>query len=190
VTLQEIERLRIWPITLRAAQAVEVPAARLDPQGIAITVSATESVTSLIAFELDAGEGERLAFVLNLPVTGLPDERDRAILRTIIRNKAGFLRYLLLLLAAEGQMSQSVLDQLISGEQESPGSPHEHALMDHIPLFEELVRTFSREPARIRRIGRIIKELTADEGGEALLPAGFLTLWQTFEAAMEDTPRA
>ena len=132
----------------------------------------------------------RQRFVLNLPVTGLPDERDRAILRTIIRNKAGFLRYLLLLLAAEGQMSQSVLDQLLSGEQESSAIPHENAFVDQIPLFEELVRTFSREPERIRRIGHIIKELTADEGGEELLPAGFITLWRTFEAAMEHTPHA
>ena len=31
---------------------------------------------------------------------GRADERDRAILRTIVRNRAGFLRYLLLLLAA------------------------------------------------------------------------------------------
>ena len=85
---------------------------------------------------------------------------------------------------------QSVLDQMISGEQEPSATAHEHPLMDQIPLFEELVRTFSREPERIRRIGRIIRELTADEGGEDLLPAGFIALWQTFEAAMEAAPHA
>ena len=156
----------------------------------AIVVSAVESVTSLIAFELDAGEGERLAFVLNLPIEGLPDERDRAVLRAIVRNKAGFLRYLLLILAADGQMSQSLLDQMVAGTQDSSATPPESRLTDQIPLFEELVRAFSREPERIRRIGRIIRELTAEEGGEDLLPAGFATLWQTFEVAMERQPRA
>lgn len=187
ITLDGIEGLRLRPITVNADQAVKVATKQLNAQGVMITVSATESVTSLIAFELDAGQGDRLAFVLNLPIEGLPDDRDRAILRTIIHNKAGFMRYLLLLLAMDGQMSQSIVDQFTS---EQGGAATSQAFMDQVPLFEELVRAFSREPERIRKIGRIIKELIADEGGEDLLPNDFIELWQTFEEALEHKSNA
>ena len=133
-------------------------------------------------------QGDRLAFVLNLPIEGLPDDRDRAILRTIIHNKASFMRYLLLLLAMDGRSQPPLEPEILTGGKE--GAAALQTFMDQVPLFEELVRAFSREPERIRKIGRIIKELIADEGGEDLLPNDFMELWQTFEEALEHKSNA
>jgi hypothetical protein len=38
-------------------------------------------------------------FVLNLPVDGMPEDRRAAVVRTIVENREGFLKYLLFLLS-------------------------------------------------------------------------------------------
>lgn len=67
---------------------------RDSPRG-AVTLGVLDAadVTGLIGFELSCDGYER-RFALNLKVQGLPDDRDAAILRRIVRNREGFLRYL------------------------------------------------------------------------------------------------
>jgi hypothetical protein len=53
-----------------------------------------------------------------------------------------------------------------------------------LPLFENLVRTFAREPERLRIIRSVIQRLSATDEGRSRIPAEFLELWATFDAAM------
>ncbi len=59
------------------------------------------SLTSLMAFELkikDKRISQKMEFVLNLPVEGMPERRNDKIIRAILRDSNGFIQYLRILL--------------------------------------------------------------------------------------------
>ncbi len=168
-----------WPVTVGMERAVDLRPLG-QAQTVTLPVQAMASLTSLVAFKLSNGR-ENIAFALNLPVTGMPEERDRAILRSVIQNRDGFLRYLLMLLAGLGDGADvgTVARALNHGASNQATSD-----FDDVPLLEELVRAFSREPKRLRKIERLIHDITRDGEAEQILPAGFLSLWQVFAEAM------
>ncbi|MDT8429401.1 MAG: phospholipase D family protein [Pseudomonadales bacterium] len=139
----------------------------------------SSSVTGLIAFELKTNHPDVTArFVLNLPVTGVPEERDSAILQTVISNQDGFIRYLLLLLG----------DDTASGLDPGSGSGWAKWLArlaagEDIPLLEELTRTYSRHPQRLSEISGLVRDLS--QGSQnGIIPEDFLSLWTVFESAI------
>jgi hypothetical protein len=168
-----------WPVTVGMERTVDLrPLAQ--GQIVTLPVQAIASLTSLVAFKVSIGS-ENIAFALNLPVTGMPEERDRAILRSVVQNREGFLRYLLMLLAGLGDGADvgTVARALSNGASNQSASA-----FDDVPLLEEMVRAFSREPKRLRKIERLIRDITRDGEAEQILPAGFLSLWQVFADAM------
>jgi hypothetical protein len=67
----------------------------------------------------------------------------------------------------------------------STGSANQLAsAFDDVPLLEELVRAFSREPRRLRKVQRLIDDIAEDGEADEILPAGFLSLWRVFSEAM------
>lgn len=160
----------------RAARLAVVANAHV---GICLGEFSASSVTGLIAFELKTNHPDVSAqFVLNIPVTGLPEERNSAILQTVISNQEGFLRYLVLLLG----------DDKVSGLDIGCGSGFAKWLArlsdgEDIPLLEELTRTYSRHPERLSEISGLVRDLS--QGREnAIIPKDFLNLWTIFESAI------
>lgn len=171
--------LRIWPITVTQEHAVEPDLEMTGP--LALGSFAASSLTGLIAFELSREEPScRLRFVLNLPLVGLPAERDSAILQTVVRNREGFVRYLLLLL---GGNESGLAPVWVTGS--GAGGTWRRGGESGLPLLEELVRAFSRNPGKLKEVAAVIHLLQADEGRESVLPEGFLKTWQAFEQALE-----
>jgi hypothetical protein len=145
------------------------------------------AVTGFTAFELTASPApEPCCFVLNLPVDGLPDERRAAVVRTIVANREGFLKYLLFLLAdleEDGLPNEILL--AVSGEASSKG----YTLQEALPLLEEMTRALSRDPARLRSIKSLIEDLTKTSDGRDLVPDTFLEVWRVYESVLEETAR-
>lgn len=182
--LDGIAAVRAWPITRAEAQAVS--AMRISENlPVELGQCATESVTGLVAFELKAlAKPIALRLALNLPVEGLPENRDDAVLRRIINNPEGFLRYLLLLLGEDE-------DSLLAGQDMLTGRgwgrpPSGSAFSGDTPILEELVRAFSRNPERLRDVERVVNRLRQQEGAAEVVPQEFLNLWGVFKAAMEE----
>lgn len=172
-------RMSCHPITIAADQEIgaivgEEAAATFDELSIA-------AVTSFMAFRLTAerdSQSASLAFVLNLPVEGMPADRDRHVLRNIISDRASFIRILLFILADDDEVRLvSMLDQSSSGGRSSRSAD------DSIPLLEELVRAFSRHPEKIERIADLIESLRQDDREEELFPDGFEEVWNVMLAA-------
>ncbi|RLB95267.1 MAG: hypothetical protein DRH50_04680 [Deltaproteobacteria bacterium] len=177
-SLDGIVSATAWPITVTRDFAVNISEGVAD--GVKLGEFSASSVTGLIAFELKTSHPEVSArFVLNLPVAGIPDERNSAILQTVISNKDGFIRYLLLLLgdgSAAGPFDSGTgsgvarwLSRLAAGED--------------IPLLEEMTRTYSRHPERLAEISRLVRELSQGSKN-AIIPENFLNLWSVFESAI------
>ena len=179
-----IDSARAWPVTVGRERAVDL--ATLAAGGaVALPVQATASLTGLIAFELAAG-GERLAFVLHLSVDGMPEERERAILRHVVNNREGFLRYLLLLLAGLGDGAD------IGSVARAFGSFNGRGLTsstDDLPLLEEMVRAFSRDPKRLEKVRQLVEDLATDGETADVLPKGFLEFWNIFKEALDGEAR-
>ena len=98
IQLDDVASIRAWPITVRDELAAE---ALCLGTGAVVDLGAfvAASVTGLVGFELRAASADvRLRFALNLPLENPPHEREAAVLRTVLDNREGFLRYLLLLL--------------------------------------------------------------------------------------------
>ena len=179
-SLEGIINACAWPITVIQDLAANI----LDSHArdsIRLGEFSTSSVTGLIAFELKTSHPDvTTRFVLNLPITGVPEERHSAILQTVISNQDGFLRYLLLLLS----------DDKVSGLETGSGSGFTRWLAarlasgEDIPLLEELTRTYSRHPKRLKEISGLVRDLSR-EGRNAVIPEDFLKLWAVFEAAIE-----
>lgn len=177
-SLEGLVSASAWPITVTRDFAVNI----LDGDahgGIGLGEFSASSVTGLIAFELKTNHPDVSArFVLNVPVTGVPEERNSAILQTVISNQEGFLRYLLLLLG----------DDKVSGLDPGSGSGFAKwfarlADGEDIPLLEELTRTYSRHPERLSEISGLVRDLS--QGSQnAIVPEDFLNLWTVFESAI------
>jgi hypothetical protein len=50
----------------------------------------------------------------------------------------------------------------------------------YIPLFEELVKAFSRDPDKIKRISDTIDDLKKAGDAKDILPEGFNEIWEAF----------
>ncbi|HEX3045289.1 MAG TPA: phospholipase D family protein [Bacillota bacterium] len=173
-----------YPISLKSIDAKDI-----DPlcQGRNLVYSNVSMVglTSFVAFLLEAkleGVKTKMSFVLNLPVDGMPRERDSRILQSIISDKNRFIRYLMFLLAGDDQSFSASGISFLTGL----GSSNEVAATIDIPLLEELVRAYSRHPEKIDYIARFIEDLKSTPEGQAVLPEGFDAVWETLCTARRE----
>ena len=181
--LQNAENIdgKCWPISLKSNFGK-----KLDFSGHLLTQKfqniSIEEITSLFAFELKTelkAVKVSSSFVINLPIRGIPDNRDEMILQSIVSNQDNFLRYLLLLLY-EGELSYfgDGIEEIIKGGE----NWRENWIpWEEIPLFEELVRAYSRHPEKIERISKLISDISKTKKGIKILPDGFKALWKTFQ---------
>ncbi len=186
IALEGVSELRAWPVTLTDDRAT---ALRLEggPFDESLGTLALVSITGFVAFELATSiEGSskalRTRFVLNLPIADLPEGREAAVVRTVIANQEGFLRYLALLLADLDD------DPIATSERTSLdwGRWLAHGNGEDLALLEPLVRALAREPERLEDVRAVVERIRAGDGaGAEVIPAEFLELWASFEAALE-----
>ncbi len=185
-TLPCVPTCRAWPITVTDDHAVSLECSA-NRQEVSLGEFAAASLTRLIAFELTTTYSDLFArFVLQLPGDAVPEVREAAILQVVIANREGFLRYLLLLLGEFDGM----LSTLAEGTAPKGGPWVWGAGGETMPLLEELTRAFSRDPARLRAVGRLVRKLDESPSSAALIPPEFHTLWAIFETALEVRPDA
>jgi hypothetical protein len=134
-------------------------------------------LTSFIGFEVEAQVGDqrhRLRFTLNLPISGLPEDREDHIFCAILSNQGQFLRYLRVLLAERDD--PVVWAEAFRGG--SDGSGDGSGWADEAPLLKELVRALSRSPGKIDHIAQVVERLNSTSEGRAVLPEDFQRLWE------------
>jgi len=144
----------------------------------------TAILTCFVAFVVNArleSQTMSTSFVLKLECEGFPEDRDRQILNSIIGDSGRFLKYLMFLLAENDPLSeQKLLSFLGKG---GLGNESQGNFAFGLPLFEELVRSFSRQPKSIDRISKLVEELKECETENKIIPPEFSKLWETFLAA-------
>jgi hypothetical protein len=175
-----VASIRAWFVTRKPETALDVSRI-LDGHVTDLGSCLAQHATSFVAFALTAlGADETVRFVLPLEAEGLPKaERDAAIVRDVIRNQEGFLRYVMLILAEVGEGG----DVFGGGGGLREGMARPVGESDELPLFEHMTRAFCRQPDRLESVRRLLGEIGADHEGEVVPPA-FARLWEVFRQAL------
>lgn len=186
IKLQGIFQFKAWPITVaedRASDMLELGYTKVAELGR----YATESVTGLIAFEF-VTEIKKLSLrmVLNLPVEGLPENRDDAIFKLVLKNREGFLRYILLML---GEYADGFLGQGSIFDRGNGTGSWANSISGDIPILEELARAFSRSSEKLKDVRAVVNRLMRDQTTTSIVPTEFLDLWAVFETALEEADK-
>ena len=139
----EVSSAQVEAWLLSQAPETAVNAAPLmEAQALLLPPVESADITGLVALSRSLS-GQRLMFVLNLPLTA-PEDREAAIMRRFIRNREGFVRYVKLLL---GGLDQEFPAEPSTGH--GKGFEWKKGLDYSAALLEDLVRVWSREPKRL-----------------------------------------
>ncbi len=169
-----------WPLSLREERGNNLAGLATGGPVMLAAGLACADLTGFAGFKLSCA-GLTRRFALNLPVAGLPPEREAAILRRVVNNRDGFLRYLRLLLAdmagqdaalGFGGGAAAVWGAGIGGGSDA--------------LLEDLVRAFARDREKLKSVRQVVEKLR--DSDEEVVPAEFLAVWDVFQTALEEAP--
>ena len=128
-----------------------------------------ETISGFLAFELADDEDTLTRFVVPVPLVGVPDHRERFLLRALVGNAERFLRYLLALLEEDWDQT----DLRDSVERVSDDGAAEGSGARSLPVLEKLLRTMRRDPGKLAGLHPLVSDLADDDA----LPPGFGELW-------------
>ena len=109
---------------------------------------------------------------LAVPLLGAPDDREAAVVRSVLEDADGILRYLLFLLGDHDGAELDAIEGLLGGDREATDGGDWLGMGSGATLYEALVRALHRDPARIDRVESLLADLSS-ETDEELLPEGF-----------------
>lgn len=163
--------IECWPLATAGNRRRVAGGDRLD----ACFETALENISGFLAFRITAPDATETAFVVPVELVGLPEARDRMLLRALIGSAERFLRYLLALLDHD-PAETDVLERASVGE--APEDPAA-ATATVVPVLEKLLRTMRRDPAKLASLHPLVADLARDDA----LPPGFADLWALIHAA-------
>jgi hypothetical protein len=188
-----------WPISLPSERGCALMPPSASPSGMETPRAGTVGLeapvvwdisrlglTSFIAFEVEAQVEDQkhgIRFTLNLPISGLPRDREDHIFCAILSNQEQFLRYLRILLADRDDLSATWAETL--GADSRPPW-HMRAGVGETPLLRHLMRALSRSPERIDHIAGVVDRLQRTSEGRHVLPEDFRLLWEAVKEARSE----
>jgi hypothetical protein len=161
----------IWPITQLRDRAISGRAS-VSFEGLNY-----EGLTPLIAFAVTAcrkGVSRESVFVMNLPMTGAPEDRADRAMRSLVANGENLIRHILFLLAVGDNESinagalEYFIGQGANGAAWNGTSPF---------LLETMLRALYRSPGQLRRVASLLETLRKQPDSSNLLPPEFEEIW-------------
>jgi hypothetical protein len=148
-----------------------------------------ERITSFFVFTAEVeveNRRKQRQFVVNVPLQNEPPDRRERLLFSLLRNSDQVMRYLLLLLADDGWDARSaieILDEHDKKEQSTHPKNTNGPL--ELPLLEALLRSLTKDPAKLDRIAQLMSDLEKTPQGQSLIPPGFGEVWRPVWQARE-----
>jgi hypothetical protein len=166
------------PVTLPSSSAVGLNSGGDEALSVFAGLP-TSALTRFVAFRLEfrlSGEVAKLGFVLKIEADGFPEDRDSRVLESIIQDTEQFMRYLVLLLSDGDDPAMLDWGNPMGGTPWGADST-EVVKWDELPLFERLVRAFSRQPEELSHIAETVDDMRKIRSD--ILPEEFERLWDT-----------
>ena len=167
-----------WPVSVAEDQARPMEETPRWPLPV-------HRLTAFIAFRLRVPvKGvDDVRMTLRLPATGMPTDRVHEILRNLLDRPEKFLAFLRALLGG--------LDAVAAWAQDGAGTrdPADWGIgAGGETLLEDLVRTASGDPDRLKPVRRLIEDLRKTEG-RRIVPDDLFAVWTAVEEALAREPR-
>ena len=169
-----------WPVSVAEDQACPLP----EPLRWKLPVA---RLTAFIAFSMSVPiRGvDDIRMTLRLPAEGMPEDRIHQILRTLLDSPEKFLRFLRALLGGIDAVLGWAQD---AGEGNATGDWGVGG--DGETLLDDLVRTASRDPDRLKPVRRLIDDLRKTDEGRRIVPDELFAIWMAVEEALAPEPRS
>ncbi|MDE0700315.1 MAG: phospholipase D family protein [Acidimicrobiaceae bacterium] len=182
-----------WAVTYRSAErvprfeGVEVHCWPLGSAGYRRAVAgggpfeerfetSLEAMSGFLVFELTGDDGTRTEFILPMTLIGVPEERERVLMRALVGNAERFLAYLLAMLDDDpSQLGLPDAIESVGAASSTDGNP-----ATGLPVLEKLLRTMRRDPAKLNGLHPLVSDLADDDA----LPDGFAELWEVVRGVM------
>jgi len=175
------------PIALQPYESVTLPYRISGPVARFSSISFM-AVSSFMVFYIEAKVEKavhKTSFVLNLPVSGMPENRFEQLLTVMLENREKLIRYLLMLLAADEYDYRSI-NRLIEHAGKFLFDGHSQENDVGLPLLEPLLRTLEQNPEKLDQVDRLVRDLSRYEAGQKLLPQGFIELWNVIRTVRNE----
>ena len=117
--------------------------------------------------------------VLIIPTTGLPEDREKAIVSSVVSDRDCFYRYIAFLLGDD-----SILGVLEGNVVEGESGVTQNRPVYRVPaLYEKMLQTAANAPEKFKGIEYLMKTISED----GIIPDQFKALYETFKKAVKIT---
>ena len=119
-------------------------------------------------------ESAEVTRIITIPTSGLPEERESAVVNSVIKDKRSFVEYIAFILGDDYLFT--LLEESILGKSGFYGDQ-----ADRLPaLYEKMLKTALEEPARLKEIEYVLKMIHDKD----IIPDEFRSLYDTFKATL------
>jgi hypothetical protein len=112
--------------------------------------------------------------IIMIPTTGIPEDRENAVVNSVVKDQRTFVEYVAFVLGDSYLLSVMEERSLANGGSWGGGK-------DSLPaLYEKMLKTALEEPERIGEIGYLLQMITKDD----IIPEEFRELYATFKKTL------
>ena len=113
--------------------------------------------------------------IIMIPTTGIPENRENAVVNSLVKDKRTFVEYVAFVLGDNYLLP--LMEERSLASAESRGNGHES-----LPaLYEKMLKTALDEPEKISEIGYLLQMITKDD----IVPDEFRELYATFKRTLK-----
>ena len=129
-------------------------------------------------YKITVSNGENsISRVLMIPTTGMPEDREKAIISGVINDKHCFYQYIAFLLGDDHMLSS-----LESMEVKAPGAAGTTTQSYRLPaLYEKMLQTAATNPQKLKEIDYLLKAVSDD----GVIPEHFEQMYQAFRKVVK-----
>ena len=114
--------------------------------------------------------------VVLIPTANLPDDREKAVVNSVVSDKTNFYRYIAFLLGDD--LLLGMLDGVAGDKSSANGLNHAQPVTPS--LYEKMLKTAAQDPDKFKGIDYLIKMVSEDD----VIPEDFLKLYDSFRKAV------
>ena len=112
--------------------------------------------------------------IITIPTSGLPEDRESAVVNSVIKDKRSFVEYIAFILGDDYLLT--LLEESILGKSGFYGNQ-----ADRLPaLYEKMLKTALEDPSRLKEIEYVLKMIHDKD----IIPDEFRALYDTFKATL------
>lgn len=121
-----------------------------------------------------AGEHETVSRIIMIPTTGFPDNRESAVVNSVVKDKRSFVEYVAFVLGEDYLLT-------ILEDKKLQRSGLAGKEVQQLPaLYEKMLKTALEEPERLKEIDYLLKMITNTD----IIPDEFRELYETFKTTL------